>query len=150
MRKLFLVTRADLSAGQQAVQAAHAMREFAEQHPEADGAWYRESNTLALLVVSDEAALRVLLEKARRRDILTSAFREPDHNNEMTAIALDHGARGLVSKLPLALAERSHSSIGRAGDSKSPSVAGSSPAGGTATNPRSGCSPSRQRLDRSE
>lgn len=131
MRKLFLVTRADLPAGQQAVQAAHAMREFAEHHPEHDRAWYRESNTLAFLAVPNERALGVLLKKARRRDIPVAAFHEPDRNNEMTAIALDHAGRGLVSDLPLALAERSHSSVGRAAASNSASVAGSSPAGTT-------------------
>lgn len=31
--KLYLVTRADLSAGQQAVQAAHALREWVEGFP---------------------------------------------------------------------------------------------------------------------
>ena len=131
MRKLFLVTRADLPAGQQAVQAAHAMREFVEHHPEHDRAWYRESNTLAFLAVPNERALGVLLKKARRRDIPVAAFHEPDRNNEMTAIALDHAGRGLVSDLPLALAERSHSSMVEPRILTS-RVAGSSPAETTA------------------
>ncbi len=132
--KLFLVTRADLPDGQQAVQAAHAMREFAEHHPEVERAWYSKSNTLAFLAVPDEAALGVLLEKARRRDIPAASFHEPDRNNEMTAIALGPAARSLVSNLPLALG-RSHSSIGRAGASRSPSVAGSSPVGTSGVEP---------------
>ena len=53
-RKLYLVTRADLPPGVQAVQAAHAMREFVDLYPEAEAAWYRESNTLALLAAPDE------------------------------------------------------------------------------------------------
>jgi hypothetical protein len=52
--KLHLVTRRDLSPGQQAVQAAHALREFIQHHPEVDRDWYERSNTLALLAVEDE------------------------------------------------------------------------------------------------
>jgi len=33
--KLYLITREDLPPGQQAVQAAHALREFGEHHPDA-------------------------------------------------------------------------------------------------------------------
>lgn len=125
--KLFLITRADLSAGQQAVQAAHAMREFAEHHPEIERVWYRESNTLAFLVVSDERALGVLLKRARRRDVPAAAFHEPDRNNEMTAIALGPAARSLVSNLPLALTG-SHSSMAEQ-RLLTPRVAGSTPVG---------------------
>lgn len=129
--KVFLVSRADLSEAQQGVQAMHALSEFIFEHPEIAGSWRRESNTLAWLVVPDEASLGVLLKKARRRDIPFAAFHEPDRNNEMTAIALGPAARSLVSGLPLAFADWSHSSVGRAGASRSPSAAGSSPAGTT-------------------
>jgi peptidyl-tRNA hydrolase len=128
--KLFLITRADLSDGQQAVQAAHAMREFAEHHPEVERTWYRESNTLAFLVVPDEPALGVLLKKARRRDVPAAVFREPDRNNEMTAIALGSAARSLVSNLPLALTG-SHSSMAEQ-RLLTPRVAGSTPVGTSA------------------
>lgn len=62
--KLFLVTRADLSAGQQAVQAAHALRAFAAEHPDIDREWYEVSNYLALLAVPNEERLGVLLQEA--------------------------------------------------------------------------------------
>lgn len=62
--KLFLITRADLPPGQQAVQAAHAFREFVEEHREAEAAWYRSSNHLAFLSAKDEPALEALLKEA--------------------------------------------------------------------------------------
>jgi len=102
--KVFLVSRADLSDAQQGVQAMHALTEFIFEHPKIAGPWRQESNTLAWLVVPDEAALGVLLKKAVRRDIPASSFREPDMNNEMTAIALGPSARSLVSGLPLTFA----------------------------------------------
>lgn len=62
--KLFLVTRADLPAGQQAVQAAHAFREFVNEHGDIEGDWYRTSNHLAFLSVADEPALERLLHES--------------------------------------------------------------------------------------
>lgn len=101
--RLYLVTRADLVPGQQAVQAAHALREFVEHHPEVDRAWYTKSNTLAFLAVANEAALGVLLEQAERKGIAVAPFREPDRDNELTALALGPAAKKLCSRLPLAL-----------------------------------------------
>jgi len=62
--KLFLVTRADLEPGQQAVQAAHALREFAALYPEEELQWYQTSNTLAFLAAKNEDALGALLAEA--------------------------------------------------------------------------------------
>lgn len=101
--KLYLVTRADLPPGQQAVQACHAMREFVREHPEVDRAWYDNSNHLALLAVANEEALNLLLRRAQRRGVRFSLFREPDRDNELTALALEPEARRLCRDLPLAL-----------------------------------------------
>jgi len=103
--KLVLVTRSDLRPGQQAVQAAHAMRQFAADHPELDGSWFEQSNTLALLSVLDETALKRLANKADDLDLKLSLFREPDLGNSLTAIALEPGPRSqrLCRNLPLAL-----------------------------------------------
>jgi peptidyl-tRNA hydrolase len=97
------VTRADLSPGQQAVQAAHALRQFVAEHPEIDQEWFRTSNTLALLSVRNEQALGVLLGKAVDRGIPVAAFREPDRGDELTAIALGPEGKKLTKGLPLAL-----------------------------------------------
>jgi peptidyl-tRNA hydrolase len=103
MCKLFLVVRRDLSPGQQAVQACHALKEFNVMHPEKDKLWYEMSNTLALLEVNDEPALEKLLEKALWRGVAVSSFREPDRQNELTALALGPEGRRLCQGLPLAL-----------------------------------------------
>ena len=101
--KLFLVTRADLPPGQQAVQAAHALREFTERCPEEDRAWYHASNTLALLVVEDEKHLRTLVQNAEKRGLPHARFHEPDRGGELTAAAIGPSGKKLVSRLSLAL-----------------------------------------------
>lgn len=98
-----MVTREDLSPGQQAIQAAHALRQFTAEHPEIDKAWFEKSNTLALLGVKNEAALGVIHKKALCRDIPVAAFREPDRDNELTAIAIGPTGKQLTKNLPLAL-----------------------------------------------
>lgn len=103
MRKLYVVVRGDLSTGQQAVQAIHASQEFVFEHPVEAGSWHLRSNTLALLVVATEAELESLAVRAEISKIPVSRFREPDRDNELTAIALGYQAQRLVSQLPLAL-----------------------------------------------
>jgi peptidyl-tRNA hydrolase len=103
--KLTLVVRGDLSKAQQAVQAAHAARQFVEDYPALEREWFHNSNTLALLTVPDEKALLRLLEKAEDRGTRVSLFREPDIHNQLTAICIEPGptARKLCGGLPLAL-----------------------------------------------
>jgi peptidyl-tRNA hydrolase len=101
--KLYLVTRTDLSPGQRAVQAAHALRAFVEAHPDVDKEWYQNSNYLAILEVHGEPQLALLLKKARLRGFPASEFREPDRENELTAIALGPPAKAICRGLPLAL-----------------------------------------------
>jgi peptidyl-tRNA hydrolase len=104
--KLYLVTRADLAPGAQAVQAAHALQQFNVEHPDTARAWHTESNYLALLSVPNEARLAEVLRKAKRRGLEASAFREPDFGDALTAIAIAPGedARAITRSLPLALA----------------------------------------------
>ena len=101
--KLYLVTRQDLSPGQQAVQAAHAMREFSARHPEIDRHWYTTSNTLAFLATPNEEALWKLLNRAAERGLAAAPFHEPDRGNELTAVAFGPECGRLLSHLPLAL-----------------------------------------------
>jgi peptidyl-tRNA hydrolase len=100
--KLYLVTRLDLPIEQQAVQSCHAMTEFIVEHNERASQWHSSSNTLAFLVVKDEQDLIRLASKANRRGVRFSSFREPDRENELTAIAFEPRARSLLSNLPLA------------------------------------------------
>lgn len=100
--KLYIIVRADLSLGQQAVQGLHALQEFNEEHPWVTSRWYTSSNTLALLSTPNERTLGVLLRKARDRNIPVSAFREPDRGNEMTALVLGPEGKSLTGGLRLA------------------------------------------------
>lgn len=103
--KLFLITRRDLAPGYQAVQACHALRQFAAEHREADVRWYTFSNYLALLSVEDLPALLDLTEKALAAGLRVSAFHEPDIDCAITAIAIEPHpiAKELCKHLPLAL-----------------------------------------------
>lgn len=100
--KLYLVTRRDLSPGDRASQLCHAMRLFVEEHPVIDAGWYKQSNTLVLLEVEDEAALRALKLRIQKRDVPCSAFHEPDLNNAFTALAVAPSGRSSVAHLPKA------------------------------------------------
>lgn len=94
-----------MDPGYQAVQSMHALRQFTAEHPDIDKAWFEQSNYLGLLSVQNEEELVRLLADANERGIETSVFREPDIDNQMTAIALSPGPKSkkLCSRLPLAL-----------------------------------------------
>jgi peptidyl-tRNA hydrolase len=107
--KLYIVTRSDLSPGQQAVQACHAMRQFTFEFPETDRDWFEHSNHLALLATSDLESLKDLMFSAWRSDLKVAQFNEPDLDGELTAIAIEPHplAKELCRSLPLALRIRS-------------------------------------------
>ena len=100
-----MVTRNDLSPGQQAVQSMHALRQFTADHPEIDKSWFEKSNYLGLLSVNDEESLFKLIERAEKNNIRFSIFKEPDIGDKVTAIALEPGplSKKLYSNLRLAL-----------------------------------------------
>jgi len=99
--KLFAVVRSDLHPGAKACQAAHALRAFQAQHPELEGAWWRDSNTLVLL---ESAELAELEQRAHGAGVPCVRFVEPDFAPEgvLTALALGPEAKKLVRELPLA------------------------------------------------
>jgi len=103
--KLYLVTRRDMQPGYQAVQSCHAMRQFTADYPERDMQWYRGSNYIALLSVTDEVELMRLIAAAKDNGLRWSAFREPDVGGQITAVAIEPHPRTskLCSGLPLAL-----------------------------------------------
>lgn len=87
--KLRIITRRDLSFGTQATQASHASIDFQHQYPIEAKEWHKESNYLALLTVKDESELIKLISKAIIMNIKHSVFREPDLDNQITAIAFE-------------------------------------------------------------
>lgn len=100
--KLYLVTRADLSAGQQAAQATHAAIEAARADTPAVRAWHLDSNTVVLVVVDGAPQLERLARQALIAGCEVHAFREPDLGDELTAIAMLGATAGRVCRgLPL-------------------------------------------------
>lgn len=99
MEKLYVITRKDLRFGSQSCQAAHAIIAFHHEHPELANKWYKESNTIVMLVIDDEKKLLDFLIKAKENNIKVSEFKEPDFNNQLTAIVLEPSEQsGLLCK----------------------------------------------------
>ena len=102
------MTREDIDPGYQGVQSIHAFRQFVDEHPITEQRWFEESNYIGFLSVPTETDLAMLCDKAETRGIKYSIFREPDIDNEITAIVLEPGeqSKRLCSNLPLALRRR--------------------------------------------
>jgi hypothetical protein len=83
----------------------HAAIEFVFEHPEIASEWNNVSKHLAVCSCRDGPALLELLDKCLLKGLDISIFREPDLNNEITAIAIEPTLRGkkIVSNLPLTL-----------------------------------------------
>lgn len=85
MRYNYVIVRSDLSISQQAVQACHASYESGAllEQEESIG------NYLILVTAPSEAALLKTYQKLEDRDIKSVLFREPDLNNEATALCTE-------------------------------------------------------------
>ena len=107
VHKLTTVTRRDLkNPGSQAVQSAHSAIQFVFEHPEISKTWIKDPY-LAQLSVENEEKLHQLIAKLQKSNLKYSIFREPDLDNQITAIAIEPSdkTRRLVSNLPLMLKE---------------------------------------------
>jgi hypothetical protein len=83
--KLYVIVRKDLCIAQRAVQAGHAVAEFCLHSP-----FSRWSNgTLIYLGVKGLPQLERAKYKLEEQGIRVIEFREPDLNNQITAIATD-------------------------------------------------------------
>jgi len=100
-----VVVRKDLEPGLQMAQSCHVVFNFSQEHPNETKTWMSESNYIAVLNGSDEDDLLRLIGRAQVEGIKCSIFREPDIENQITAIALAPGpkAKKLCSRLALAL-----------------------------------------------
>jgi hypothetical protein len=76
--------------------------QFAVDHPEVFGKWFRESNTIVIISVPEITALEV---KCRAAGVTLSAFSDDDLGNAVTALAIGPGdvARKLCQQYKLAL-----------------------------------------------
>ena len=82
MKKLFVLVRTDLNPAYRAVQACHAVAEFVLNRP---NVWTNE--ILIYLGVKSLFSLEIIKDRFKKQDIDFIEFREPDLNNEITAIA---------------------------------------------------------------
>lgn len=103
VNKLRVVSRRDLPLSVQAVQSGHAAIDFQHQHQVEAKEWHTKSNYLVFLTVADEQALIKLITKAILTGIKHTVFREPDLDNQITAVAFEptEAARKLTSSCPL-------------------------------------------------
>jgi peptidyl-tRNA hydrolase len=103
MKKLYIIVRADLSAGDLAAQTGHAVAAFARRHGIAFCNWFDGDNNLVVLSVPTEADLQALRLRVLAHGVLCCDVHEPDLGDSLTAIAADDRVARLVSSLPLAL-----------------------------------------------
>lgn len=103
--KIYIIVRADLNPGQILAQSCHSAIDFVMLYPEFSGEWRTKSDHICVLEIENEEKLKELLQKAKDKNIMHSAFFESDMNNELTAIALapSNKTRKLCYHLKLAL-----------------------------------------------
>ncbi len=105
--KMRVVVSNDLTPGQVAAQAIHAVATFARVHPEAFEAWQDGSNIIVVLATSTDD-LYTLHARVRYRQQFTpsltmASFLEPDMDDKLTAIALGPDTSGTVRDLTYGL-----------------------------------------------
>jgi len=85
----------------------HAAIDFCFEHSDIAKGWQTTSNYLAVLSVNDENDLKSLIQKLETRGICHTVFREPDLNNEITAVAIEpsDAQHKITSGFPLLLKE---------------------------------------------
>lgn len=83
MNKLYVLVRKDMKPQYQAVQAGHAVAEYLLKCPQV--VW--DNGTLVYLGVKNQFQLKRWATKLKDNYIFCAEFREPDMNNEVTAIA---------------------------------------------------------------
>lgn len=94
--KLYVIVRKDLSISQRAVQAGHAVAEFCLRGP-----FSRWTNgTLVYLGVKGLTQLERIKYQLQQENIRFVEFKEPDIDNQTTAIATDTNCK-IIERLNL-------------------------------------------------
>lgn len=109
IKKLYTVTRRDLSAGQQLAQSLHSISDYSVKHPETFKEWNTTSNYIVALSTENEQSLKNIIGRLDKEGIEYTAFVEPDLNNEITSITISpedsEWCSRYLSSLPLAMKE---------------------------------------------
>lgn len=104
--KFYLITRRDLTVGEQLAQTNHALAQFAYENPLEFREWVEKSNYIVILSTENETQLQEIKQKLINRGITFSEFIEPDYGNQLTSIAISpyysDEVGCLFSSLPLA------------------------------------------------
>ena len=105
--KLIVVSRRDLTASYQSVQAGHAIAKFHYEYPGISKKWYIESNYLVYLSVKNESELHRLIFKLKKSNLNFSVFTEPDIDNQITSVCIEPSdkTKRITSSLPLMLSD---------------------------------------------
>lgn len=86
--KLYVVTRQDLSQGQQIAQSCHAVAEYSLSEEAKARQWHQESNTIICLSVANEYELHCEYDTCLANGFEPVPFMEPDFFDEWTAFAV--------------------------------------------------------------
>jgi len=104
-----------LSAGYQLCQSIHSSIDFVFKFPFLSYIWHKRSNYIASLSVKDEPSLLNLVNTLKAKNIRFSEFREPDIENQLTAITIEPSKEShrICQGLPLSLKEFSSNGINK-------------------------------------
>ena len=86
INRLYVITRLDLNCSSPAVQCGHVLAEFCLKNIDSAKTW--NNQTLIYLEVENLEKLEWWCFKLRKKNIDWVEFREPDLNNELTAICV--------------------------------------------------------------
>ena len=102
---MVVVTRRTLSTGYQVAQSVHAAFGFAVKYPKLVEVWDKISKYLVCVSAKDEDELKKLALKCEARGLRFFVFKEPDLDNQVTAIAIEPSemTQKLISNYPLTL-----------------------------------------------
>lgn len=108
--RTYVLVRRDLPRTQRAVQAGHALAELTfragVRMDPIFQKWVKEDKTLVILGVPNEETLKDFHQMVETRKMIHAEFREPDLNNEATALAIypmkESEVPSEFSSLPLA------------------------------------------------
>lgn len=85
---MYIVTRNDLTLQYQLPQTIHATIQFANDWPEEQRRWFKNSNTVVVVAAKNLNDLLTFKERLSGLKLKYSCFYEPDIGNELTAIAI--------------------------------------------------------------
>ena len=102
---MYVVVRADICGGYQVAQSCHAAIQYVMDHPEQSRIWHETSDYIVVLNIENEEKLKELMQKAIEKKINFSSYKEPDLENQYTAVAFEPSkkSKSLCRGLKLAL-----------------------------------------------